>query len=265
MLHLCTQGIADISYINTSFFAGQLPLATVMILPFWTTATEGTEIFARLIKECPEITQDYQKYGVRPLFVYGISQNDVGTVKKPVQSPEDLKGLKLKTSGGTFDKIAVRYGVQAVTVASPEIYEATQRGITEGNILGFVSVKGYRINELEKFHTSGLRMGGTPTAYVINDKKWQSLPDDIKKVLEQAGKDTQKYHAERWDKEDAELETKFAKEGMTIYQIKPEDRAKWEAPLKGIEEEWAQDMEKKGLPGKKVLNTFMKICKEVAK
>ncbi len=265
MLNLCSQGIADIAYVPSSFFAGQLPLSTVMILPFYTTAKEGTEIFNRLVKECPEITQEYSKYGVRPLYLYSTCQYDVGTVKKPVQSPEDLKGLKLKTSGGLFDKIAARYGIQAVTVASPEIYEATQRGITEGNILSYPSINSYRLCELEKFHTLDLRMGGYPTVYVINDKKWQSLSDDVKKVLDQAGKDTTKYHYERWDRLTSELAEKFAKEGNTIYRIKPEDRAKWEAPLKGIEDEWVQEMEKKGLPAKKVCDAFMRISKEVAR
>jgi len=265
MLNLCSQGITDIAYVPPSFFAGQVPLSTVMILPFWTTATEGTEIFARLIKSSPEITQEFLKYGVRPLTVSATSQYDVGTVKKPVRSPEDLKGLKLKTSGGFFDKIALRYGINGVTVASPEVYEATQRGITEGNIFSYASIKGYRVNELEKFHTLGLRMGGYPTVYAINDKKWQSLPEDAKNVLLQAGQDSRKMHSERWDKETEDLAAQFQKEGMTIYRIKPEERAKWEAPLKGIENEWVQDMEKKGLPGQKVCDEFLKICKEVVK
>jgi len=265
LLNLCSQGIADIAYVPPSFYAGQVSLSTVMILPFYTTAKEGTEIFNRLVKDCPEISQEYLKYGVRFLYGNTTPQYDVGTVKKPVQTPEDLKGLKLKTSGGLFDKIAVRYGIQAVTVASPEVYEATQRGITEGNIFSYASIKGYRVNELQKFHTLGLRMGGYPLAYVINDKKWQSLSDDAKKALEQAGQETNKMHSERWDKDTEVLAAEFAKAGMTIYRIKPEDRAKWEAPLKGIENEWVQEMEKKGLPAKKVCDTFMKICKEVAK
>ena len=265
LLNLCNQGVADIAYVAPSFFAGQLSLNTVMILPFYTTATEGTEIYSRLIESSPEITQEFLKYGVRPLYVTVTSQYDVGTVKKQVKSPEDLKGLKLKTSGGMFDKIAAKYDIKGVTVASPETYEATQRGITEGNIFSLTSVKGYRWNELEKFHTLGLRMGGYPVSYVINDKKWQSLPEDVKKILTEAGKDSSKYLRERLDRENEELAAQFQKEGMTIYRIKPEERAKWGAPLKGIEDDWMQEMESKGLPGKKVFNDFIKISKEVAK
>lgn len=61
------------------------------------------------------------------------------------------------------------------------------------------------------------------------------------------------------------MRKQFEKEGMVIFRIRAADRTMWEAPLKGIEELWIQDVEKKGLPGKKVFNDFLKICKEVVK
>ncbi len=264
-LNLCGQGIIDIAYVPPSFYAGQVPLNTVLILPFWTTAVEGTRIYNRLIETTPELSQEFLRYKVRPLIINSTSQYDVGTVKKPVRSPEELKGLKLKTSGGLFDRIARQYGIITVTVASPEVYEATQRGIVDGNIFSYPSVKGYRVNELQKFHTLGARLGGYPSSYQMNDKKWQSLPGEIQKALTAAAEDMSRTFAEAWDQEQIRLAEQFEKEGMTIYRIKPEERAKWEAPLKGIGEIWVQEMEKKNLPGKKVFENFKKISQEVVK
>ncbi len=264
-LNLCSQGIADIAYVPPSFYAGQLPLNTVGILPLYTSGIHGTEIYNRLINTVPDLTQEILRYGMRPLFVTLGDQYDIGTVRKPVRSPEDLKGLKLKTSGGLFDKIAKQYGIIGVTVASPEVYEATQRGIVEGNILTYPSVKAYRLNELEKFHTYGARMGGFPWLYMMNEKRWQKLPSEIQKALMIAAKDYNKHFSENWHNEGIRLVEEFEKAGMMIYRIQPKDRAKWEAPLKGIEEVWIQDMEKKGLPGRKVFAEFQKICQEVVK
>jgi TRAP-type C4-dicarboxylate transport system substrate-binding protein len=264
-LSLCSQGIMDIAYVPPSFYAGQVPLNTVLILPYWTTAVEGTRIYQRLIETTPELTQEFLKYKVRPLIVNSTSQYDVGTVKKPVRTPEDLRGLKLKTSGGIFDRVARQYGIVTVTVASPEVYEATQRGIVDGNIFSYPSVKGYRVNELQKYHTLGARMGGYPSTYQINDRKWQSLPKEMKDALSAAAAEMSKVFAEAWDQEQLKLAEQFEKEGMTIYRIKSEERAKWEAPLKGIEEIWVGDMEKKNLPGKKAFDAFRIISGEVAK
>lgn len=263
LLKLCQGGITDIAYIAPSFFSGQLPLNTVMVLPFWTTAMEGTEIYQTLLKESPELRNELLKYNVRPLSVFATSQYDVGTVKKQVKSPEDLKGLRLKTSGGIFDKIAKNYGIKPVTVASPEVYEATQRGIIDGNIFSLSSVKGYRVNELEKYHTFGLRMGGFPSMYAINDKTWKKLPPDVQNALVKSAEQISAIFAFVWDKKNKELVEEFQKQGMIIEHIKDENRAKWDAPLKGVEQEWIKDMNKRGLAGEKVFNQFKKVCDKV--
>jgi len=264
-LNLCSQGILDIAYCPPSFYAGQIPLNTVLILPFWTTAVEGTQVYKRLVETTPELTQEFMKYKVRPLIVNSTSQYDIGTVKKPVRSPEDLKGLRLKTSGGLFDRIARQYGINTVSVASPEVYEATQRGIVEGNIFSYPSVKGYRVNELEKYHTLGARMGGFPSTYITNDRKWQTLPPEIQKALLEAAEDMSKVFAEAWDKEQIRLAEQFEKEGMAIYRIQPEERAKWEAPLKGIDTVWVQEIGKNTPAAIKVVENFRKITQEIAR
>ena len=122
-----------------------------------------------------ELQAELGKYKVRPLSVFTTSQYDAGTVSKPINKPEDLKGLRLKSSGGIFERIAQRYGIIPVTIASPEVYEATQRGVVDGNIFSLASIAGYRVNELEKYHTLGMRLGGFPSMYVINQKKFAAL------------------------------------------------------------------------------------------
>jgi len=265
MLKLCRGGMTDIAYVAPTFFAGQLPLQTVMVLPFWTTATEGTRLYNALMNDSPELLGELTKYKVKPLIIVTTSQYDVGTVKKPVTKPQDLKGLRLKSSGGIFERIAARYGIAPVTIASPEVYEATQRGIVDGNIFSLPSVKGYRVNELEKYHTLGLRMGGFPGMYIINSKRFQKLPPDLQQALKDAASDTANWFGLFWDKMVAGLAKKFEAQGMKIYRVKGEDRAMWDGPIKEIEEEWITDMEKRKAPGRIVFQKLMEKVKAIVK
>lgn len=262
-LNLASQGVVDIAIAPASFLAGQLPLNTVMILPEWTKASEGSAVYNKLAKGV--LMEEFQKHGVRPIFMYTFPQYNVGTVNKPINSPEDLKGLKLKTSGGLFDKIAVRYGVVPVVVPSPEIYESTMRGVVEGNILNIISARQYKVDELEKYHTYGLALGGYPVAYVINEGAWKKLPEDLQKAILKAGEEASKHAGEVFDQEEQKLIKEFEQKGMKIRYITPEEKEKWLAPLKGIEQEWIDEMEKKGLPGKKVYEEFHKLCQELVK
>jgi len=263
--NMTAKGLVDISYIMTTFEVGKVPLNTVAALPYFTTAVEGTEIRTRQFEVCPELTQEYLNYGARPLIHWSTNQYDVGTVKKAVQSPEDLKGLKLKCAGGLFERIAKLYGIIPIALPPVEVYQAVQRGIVDGCILSLPSVKGYRLNELEKYHTIGLRMGASPSGYIINEKKWQSLSKEVKEVLQQAGSDCSRFFAEGWDGQSNDLMQKWEKEGMVFHRIQSQDRHIWDAPLQGISDVWIQDMEKRDLPARKIYQSFRKICQEVVK
>jgi TRAP-type C4-dicarboxylate transport system substrate-binding protein len=164
-----------------------------------------------------------------------------------------------------YDKIARRYGITPVSIAATETYEAIQRGVVEGCIFNYPSIRSYRLNEQIKYITNGMRCGGYPGAVIFNEKKWEKLPADIQKGILQASEDAHKRWGVYWDQQHEETVKQFEKQGIQIYTIKPEERAKWDAPLKGVEEEYISDVEKKNLPGRKVFNDFMKICKEVVK
>ncbi len=265
LLILCSQGVADMAQIHITYFAGQLPLNNVSQLPFYTKASEGCEIYRRLIDTSPEIQQEFKKYGVKALEGHTTAQYDVATMKKPVRSPDDLKGLKLKTAGGMYDKIARRYGITPVSIAATETYEAMQRGVVEGCIFNFPSIRSYRLNEQIKYITNGMRCGGYPGAVIINEKKWEKLPAEIQKQIILASQDAHKRWGPYWNEQHDETVKQFAKQGIEIYAIRPEERAKWDAPLKGVEDEYIAEVEKKNLPGRKVFNDFMKIVKEVMK
>lgn len=265
MLYLCSQGTSDLSQVHITYFAGQLPLNNVAMLPFFTTATEGTEIYRRLVERSEEIRQEFQKYGTRVLNVNTTPQYDIGTVKKPVRKPEEAVGLKLKTAGGMYNIIAQQYKILPVNIAAVETYESLQRGVVEGVIFSYPSIKAYRLNELLKYYTFGLRMGGYPASVVVNEKRWQQFSPDIQQGILKASSEMNKMMGISWDQHQEELSKQFEKEGMVIHRIPSSERAMWEEPLKGIEELWIKDVEKKSLPGKKVFNDFLKICKEVAK
>jgi len=265
MLYVCSQGTSDFSQIHVTYFAGQLPLNNVAMLPFFTTATEGTEIYVRLAKTSPEIRQEFQKYGTRVLNVNATPQYDIGTVKKQVKKPEDAAGLKLKTAGGMYNIIAQQYKIHPVNIAAVETYESMQRGTVEGCVFSYPSIKAYRLNELLKYYTFGLRMGGYPGAVIVNEKKWKQLPPEVQQGINKATDEIEKVWGVAWDQEQQEMKSQFEKEGMLISPISAADRAIWDAPLKGVEELWIQDVEKKGLPGRKVFNDFLKICKEITK
>lgn len=263
LLNLTSQGVADIGYMAPTVLAGQLPLNTVMVLPNYTTSTQGSKIYMKLANGV--LMEEFKKYGVRPVYAFTTPQYDVCTAKKEVKKPEDLKGLKLRTPGGIYDKIAQAYGVTPVVIPTTEVYEGTQRGVVEGFFMNYVTMNSYKLNELVKYTTMGALFGAFPIVECINDKTWEKLPEDIKKAITQAGEETSIHAGEVNDKEAAKLAGEFEKKGLKIYKLSAEEEKIWKEPMKNISQVWIEDMEKKGLPGKKVFDEFDKVSKEVVK
>lgn len=265
LLKITQQGMTDIAYVGMSFFPAQFNLNLVMNLPYYTSAAEGSQIYLKLLKTSPEIQKEWDKNKVRPLFLGVTNQYDVGSINRPFNSPADLKGLRVRVAGGLFETIAKRYGMVPITMASNEIYEALQRGILDGTVLTLPSVRGYRLNEMEKYHTLGMRLGGFVGGYAISLKSYRKLPPELQKALDDAGLKTTFYFAKVWDGMVDKLVAAFEKGGMKFTKITPEMRAEWDAPLKGLEEEWIKKLEAKGLPARKVFNQFEAIAKEIVK
>jgi TRAP-type C4-dicarboxylate transport system substrate-binding protein len=91
-------------------------------------------------------------------------------------------------------------------------------------------------------------------AVVMNKKKWDSFPDDVKKIFEDnIGLGMSRKSGIVYDKTEAALKTKVLESGVKVNDLPPADLAKWKAEGKKICEGWAKEMEAKGLPGNAVL------------
>lgn len=266
MLSVCGKGLADFCQIHITYFAGQLPYTNMIVLPYWTTATEGTEIFRQMLETSPEIQEELHKYGVRGLVGTTTPTYDVATVKKPVQKVEDLQGLKLKTAGGIYDKIAKRYGIIPVTIPASETYEAVQRGVVDGVVFNYPSIRSYHLDDLIKYITYGMRSGGYPGAIVINEKAWKKLPKDVQQAVSKASQTAMAQEGERWDHLAGEVRAQFKAKGIQVYELTPEQRVAWRKVQEGIGEEYVVEMEKRGFSkSRKVFEDYKKIAEKVTK
>ena len=110
LLRMCAMGAADIAGVAPSLFAGQVPLNTVIVSAVLDHGHRGDpDLYPAHGDQSGAAGRVFCATGVRPIVTVTTSQYDVGTVAKPVRRPEDLRGLRLKSSGGIFVKIAKRY------------------------------------------------------------------------------------------------------------------------------------------------------------
>jgi TRAP-type C4-dicarboxylate transport system substrate-binding protein len=88
----------------------------------------------------------------------------------------------------------------------------------------------------------------------MNQKRYESLPPDLRKVIDDlSGTWGAEFTGAAWDKNELEGIDAARKAGATIYTVPQEERQRWAAKLKTVEEEWIKSMEAKGLAGRQML------------
>ncbi len=108
---------------------------------------------------------------------------NIATTNKQVKNPSDVKGLKLRTvPAKTQQDLVKALGGAPTPIAWPEVYTALSTGMVDGTKNGVVDITMNKFHEsLEYMILDGHGyMGG---AWVFNDKKFKSFPDDLKKVI----------------------------------------------------------------------------------
>jgi TRAP-type transport system periplasmic protein len=105
---------------------------------------------------------------------------------RPVVTPADLEGLKLRTPGSKTRILAFEMlGATPVTMNIGELYLALQQGTVDGQENPLGNIKAFSWNEVQKYLSLSSHVY-TPVTLVMNGQRWDSLSDDQKAAVERA-------------------------------------------------------------------------------
>jgi TRAP-type C4-dicarboxylate transport system substrate-binding protein len=147
--------------------------------------------------------------------------------KKKIARIDELKGMKIRVPPLTRFFVT-SLGAEPVTLAPGEVYLALERGTVEG--LTWPAYDGFTNfgwQEVSKFMISHpLYRNGT--SVVANLRKWNSLPDDVKKIMYEASAKTQAW-SRGFVAEQQEAQIKKMKAaGMGMIEFSPAEAKRWE-------------------------------------
>jgi TRAP-type C4-dicarboxylate transport system substrate-binding protein len=178
--------------------------------------------------------------------------------RKPIGTLSDLEGQKLRSGGNAQDLTIKALGAVAVHMGGADVYEALSRKTLDGAVFPLQSAIDFRLTEVLKAATKGQNFGGFATTYAISLADWGKLPDDVKKVMEEAGEATVEHACAALDSDDhGPAVERMTEQGVTVSEL-PDDVAKQiKAKLGAVNEQWAAALDKRGLPGTEVLHAFL--------
>jgi len=214
------EGTLDMAYYSASWLAEFVPYLS-MIGAVYTFS--GFRHMDRVLngKIGERIFNDVaQKTGLRPLAAFYLGTRQLNVVEKvgPVRTPEDMKGVKLRTPGSpSWIALGRALGGNPTPMSFGEVYMGLKTGAVEGQDNPLPTDKNAKFYEVTKYIilTDHVVNSVWPT---INEKKWQSLSDIDKLIIRKAIEKARKFCAETNLKAESELCDFFREQGLIIIE-----------------------------------------------
>jgi TRAP-type C4-dicarboxylate transport system substrate-binding protein len=250
-------GVADIVWTLPGYTAGRFPLMEVFELPFMSANAEATSQAA---------WEYYEKYaqkefpGVRMLAVNVHDNGYVHGRDKQVKTLADFKGMKMRAPTRQTNKMLAALGAAPVAMPLPALSDALSKGVVDGYLLPWEVIPSIKAHELSKFHSeTDPKSRALYTAVFtlqMNQAKYDSLPADLKKVLDaNTGAALSKSFGQKWDASAPPARKLATDRGNTFYVIPATELANWEKATANLDDEWVRDMTAKGQDGKALLQS----------
>jgi tripartite ATP-independent transporter DctP family solute receptor len=135
-----------------------------------------------------ELGRKMEPHGLKVLVFADGGALAVLNSKRPVRTPEDMKGLKLRVMQDPMQVDMIKaMGAIPVPMGTPEVYSAIQQGQIDGNATGPQLLWALKNHEVAK-HLSFTNHGRASGVVLMNLKKWNSLSAEQKKTLDEASK-----------------------------------------------------------------------------
>ncbi len=144
---------------------------------------------------------------------------------KPINSLEDMKGMKMRLAGKIQGLVAEKFGITPVSIAANEIYEALQRGVIDAaEYSGPYNDDVLKIQEVAKsWLTPGWHQSSSAYGVMINQDVYNSLPDHLKRVIDVAAKTTGHEYMAKYQWNDAQATARMLESDGVTTTILPEE------------------------------------------
>ena len=260
-------GIADISWCFHGYWPGLTPLADVISLPAlpFTTAEKGSEVLWKLYEKYPDIQEQFADNKI--LLLFTSNPYLLITTKKQVKTMEDIKGMKIRMTGGPPTEMMKALGGTPMMVPMPDNYMSLQKGVIDGMGAPWEAIHGFRLYEVVDYYTET----PFPAVYfsiAMNKKKWDSLDKEIQDAIMSVGglEGSKFWGRNHFDTAKDGVMEKVKSEGKSIevYSFSDEERQRWiDIAGKPIWDQWVKKMEAAGHSNaQEILDTALSLSKE---
>ncbi|CCK78298.1 TRAP transporter substrate-binding protein [Desulfobacula toluolica] len=235
-------GSIDMGTTCSAYHSGILPMAaTAFALP---GDPRGLQEIMDFIYQDEILAFFRNAYATQNVFYGAPLVMDGYTIvsKKPINTWADLKKMKVRASG-SIAKTLQKMDIPTVFIPFSEIYVALSRGTIDAEISGnhaesFLA----KTYEVAKYQTVPYISGAQNCEVIINQDRWNELPENLKVIFEKALRDCSTQVGVLFNAENKAVMEKMTAQGAQFIQLPDEVMSRWiKTAVKMWDEEFTKD------------------------
>jgi len=212
-------GTVDIIYAGTAFIASTYGPIGIGEAPFMFRDFDHWKKFARS-PLFEQLADGYFKASegnkIPSVTYYGVR---CVTSKKPINSPADMKGLKIRVPNAPlYLMFTESVGANAAPIAFAEVYLALQQGVVDAQENPLPTIKAKKFYEVQKYINLTQHITNNLVT-IIGAPLWKKLSDADKKIFTEVMQDAAMKNSEEVRKQEDDLIPWFKQQGVTVNPV----------------------------------------------
>ena len=256
------KGISDFGLSVFAYSPGRFPVISAIDNPLgYPDAFVATKTINELYRKFnPKELSD-----VHVCYLFAHGPGLLHTASKPVNSLEEVKGMKIRSTG-TSQLIVRALGGAPVAMSQGETYDALKKNIVDGTLVPIEALEGFKQAEVLKYTTETYSAAYSQGFFVVmNLAKWNSLPKEMQQIITDVSKEYEDITAKAWGDSD-ESGRKFALNlGHEFIKLSAAESAKFKEAVKPVFSEYVKIATEKGVDGQAVFDTVNEMVQTYSK
>ncbi|MCT1903552.1 TRAP transporter substrate-binding protein [Oceanobacillus sojae] len=245
---LLTGGV-EMGMNSSTIWASTVPSMGIFDVPYaFETYEEAGEALNGELGDI--LRSEMEDVGVKVLMFADYGFGQFANNKRPLESPEDFKGLKIRSVGALPSEFIQAYGASPVFMGGGEVYMGLQRKTVDGATSGTTAMVQRNYDEVTDYLTVN--------NYVyfefilgVNKDFWDGLPEKTQQLIEDTASETEEWIRHQTKLEDERTLQELKDRGMEVYEVPEEDIPVWKEAAMPV---WESFRNEAGAVGEELLD-----------
>jgi TRAP-type transport system periplasmic protein len=237
------RGALDLSLVPLSYAGGEVAETNIGLLPAlvpsydvgsrWKDAEVGKMLASFLAEKGVVVVSWIWQAG------------GVASRAKPLVTPEDAKGMKVRGGSREMDMMFKDAGASVLSLPSNEIYAAMQTGAMDAALTSSTSLISFRLEEVSKHLTSGRGKSYwfMFEPLMMSKQVFDKLPKPQQDAIMAVGADMEKFAVDNAKADDVGVANVYQKAGAKVYDLDDATLKKWQTLARPVWKDYADKSE----------------------